>query len=165
MIRTLEGISNDSTWLGEFARDFHRRFLSLLSYQFRSFPAVTSLSIQTSALSGTRGETSPQTLTKSDLDPLFSPFDLKRLDKYADQMVDYHLILDLLPSIATLYFTRRLEPGVNLSRVQQSILLGIGLQRKSLEDLEKELGTCFIAGTGYFHQNYPQGFVTVQSRC
>jgi N-acetyltransferase 10 len=150
MIRTLEGISSDSSWLGEFARDFHRRFLSLLSYQFRSFPAVTSLSIQISALSGTNGDTSPKSLTKADLDPLFSPFDLKRLDKYADQMVDYHLILDLLPSIATLYFTRRLEPGVNLSRVQQSILLGIGLQRKNLEDLEKELGLASSQVLGIF---------------
>jgi N-acetyltransferase 10 len=141
MIRTLEGMGNDTTWLGAFSSDFHRRFLSLLSYQFRTFPTVTSLSIQTSALSNANVDTdsSPRLLTKSDLDSLMSPFDLKRLDKYADQMVDYHLILDLLPTIATLYFTQKLGPGVSLSLIQQSILLGIGLQHKALEDLENEL--------------------------
>jgi N-acetyltransferase 10 len=70
---------------------------------------------------------------------LLSPFDLKRIDKYAEQMVDYHLILDLLPMVATLYFTRQLGSSVNLSRVQEAILLGIGLQRKTLEDIETEL--------------------------
>jgi N-acetyltransferase 10 len=142
MIRTLKGLGNDTTWLGAFSSDFHRRFLSLLSYQFRTFPAVTSLSIQTSALSSADADTdsSSRLLTKSDLESLMSPFDLKRLDKYADQMVDYHLILDLLPAIATLYFTRRLGAGVSLPWLQQSILLGIGLQHKTLEDLENELG-------------------------
>ena len=81
----------------------------------------------------------PQPITKSELDSIMSPYDLKRLEKFAEQMVDHHLILDLLPSLATLYFTRRLKPAVTLSRVQESILLGVGLQHKTLEDLEKEL--------------------------
>ncbi|KAF2435859.1 putative nucleolar ATPase Kre33 [Tothia fuscella] len=142
MIRAL-GEDNDSSWLGAFARDFHRRFLNLLSYQFRTFPPGTSLSIDASASAGSKLDTSspPEHFTKSDLDKLFSPFDLKRLDKYADQMLDYHVIMDMLPTIATLYFSGRLSSAVSLSVVQKSILLAVGLQRKSIEDVEKELVT------------------------
>ncbi|KAI4252075.1 MAG: hypothetical protein L6R42_008121 [Xanthoria sp. 1 TBL-2021] len=144
MLRTLASSSNntDTAWLGAFARDFHKRFLSLLSYQFRTFPSVLALSINESANIGARLDTEspPQPLTRSDLDGLFSPFDLKRLDSYANNMLDYHVIIDMIPSIAFLYFTGRLSPTVSLTGVQQSILLAIGLQRKVLEDVEKELG-------------------------
>ena len=51
-------------------------------------------------------------------------------------MLDYHVILDLLPTIASLYFDRRLGADVRLSAVQSSIFLAMGLQRKSVEDIE-----------------------------
>ena len=144
MLRTLSnGVNtNDSGWLGAFARDFQRRFLSLLSYQFHSFPSVLALSIDESANAGSKLDTSSlvNPLTKSDLDAQFSSFDLKRLDSYANNMLDYHVILDMVPSIALLYFTGRLKPAIKLSGVQSSILLAVGLQRKVLEDVEKELG-------------------------
>jgi len=82
----------------------------------------------------------------------FTPFDLKRLESYANNMLDYHVVLDLMPSVADLYFQKRLGSGsgrsaeaqasegpVKLTAVQSSILLAIGLQRKTLEDLESEL--------------------------
>lgn len=65
-----------------------------------------------------------------------TPFDLKRLDSYANNVVDYHVILDLLPHVASLYFDKRLGDEVSLSAVQASILLGMGLQRKSIEEVE-----------------------------
>lgn len=148
MLRPLSNsTANDSSWLSAYAQDFHKRFLTLLSYQFRTFTAVQSLSISESASRGTKSS-SPETtsqappLTKAYLDALFSPFDLARLDSYANNMLDYHVILDLLPSIAMLYFTgplRQAPCNVSLSGVQQSILLAIGLQRKDLNDVEKEL--------------------------
>lgn len=52
-------------------------------------------------------------------------------------MLDYHVILDLLPLVADLYFSNRLQ--ISLSGVQRAILLSIGLQRKGIDDLEKEL--------------------------
>ena len=52
-------------------------------------------------------------------------------------MLDYHVILDLLPLITDLYFSDRLQ--ISLSGVQRAILLAIGLQRKPIDDLEKEL--------------------------
>ncbi|KAF6229909.1 hypothetical protein HO133_004246 [Letharia lupina] len=144
MIRTLSNNSGntDNAWLGAYARDFHKRFLSLLSFQFRAFPSILALSIIESANGGAKLDTSYtiQPLTKSELDDSFSPFDLKRLDSYANNMLDYHVILDMIPPIAHFHFTNRLKSAVSLTGVQSSILLAIGLQRKVLEDVEKELG-------------------------
>ena len=50
-------------------------------------------------------------------------------------MLDYHVVLDLLPAVASLYFQGRLG-DVKLSAVQASILLGLGLQRKTIEEVE-----------------------------
>ncbi|MCJ1478739.1 killer toxin resistant protein [Lambiella insularis] len=142
MLRTLSASSNDPAWLGAFAKDFQKRFATLLSFQFRVFPSILALSIDESASQGARLDTasSMHPLTKTELDDLFSPFDLKRLDSYANNMLDYHVILDMIPTVAVLYFSGRLQPAIKLSGVQCAILLAIGLQRKVLDDLEKELG-------------------------
>jgi N-acetyltransferase 10 len=142
MLRTLSTSANDPAWLGAFARDFQKRFSTLLSYQFRSFPSVLALSIDESAGQGANLDPSSSThsLRKAELDDLFSPFDLKRLDSYANNMLDYHVILDMVPTMAILYFSGRLKPAIHLSGVQSAILLAVGLQRKVLEDVEKELG-------------------------
>ena len=75
-------------------------------------------------------------LGSAELSILLTPFDLKRLESYANNMLDYHVILDLLPTIASLFFEERLEDGIRLSAVQRSILLALGLQRKSIEEVE-----------------------------
>jgi N-acetyltransferase 10 len=92
MIRPLEK-SEDRSWLGAFTRDFHQRFLELLSYQFREFPSVMALSIDESANMGSKLDTSyqPKPLTRTEMDGLLSPFDLKRLESYANNMLDYHV--------------------------------------------------------------------------
>ena len=142
MLRSLETTSSDGSWVAAFAKDFQRRFTSLLSYQFKAFPAITALSIDESASAGSKldAELAPKPITKPELDALFSAYDLKRLDSYANNMLDYRVILDLLPSIASLYFTGRLKGIVKMSGVQTALLLAIGLQRKDFSDLEKELG-------------------------
>ncbi|CAO2656738.1 Nn.00g055410.m01.CDS01 [Neocucurbitaria sp. VM-36] len=142
MLRSLETTSSDGSWVAAFAKDFQKRFLSLLSYQFRTFPSVTSLSIEESASAGSKldAELAPKSISKTELDALFTPFDLKRLESYANNMLDYHVILDMLPPIAQLYFTGRLKGQVKLSGVQTALLLAIGLQRKEFSDVEKELG-------------------------
>jgi N-acetyltransferase 10 len=75
-------------------------------------------------------------LTSTELSFMMSPFDLKRLDSYANNMLDYHVILDLLPTVALLYFEKRLGEEVKMSAVQSAILLALGLQRKTIEDVE-----------------------------
>jgi N-acetyltransferase 10 len=140
MLRPLER-SDDKEWAGAFARDFHRRLLSLLSYQFRDFASVLALSVNESANSGFKLDPSYNSnpLSKKELDDLLSPFDLKRLESYANNMLDYHVVLDLIPTLATLYFTGRLSSAMNLTGIQQSILLAVGLQRKDLSAVESEL--------------------------
>jgi N-acetyltransferase 10 len=140
MIRPL-GSPENVTWLGAFANDFHQRFLKLLKYQFKDFPSVLALSIDESANMGARLDPSVQAskLSKEDLDRLMSPFDLKRLESYANQMLDYHVILDLIPDLAKAYFTGQLKSDIKLTGVQQSILLAVGLQCKDLSSIENEL--------------------------
>ena len=59
-------------------------------------------------------------------------------------MLDYHVILDLLPTVASLFFEKRLGDDVRLSAVQSSILLALGLQRKSVEEVEVRLSWLLI---------------------
>jgi N-acetyltransferase 10 len=68
----------------------------------------------------------------------FLEFDLRRLESYARNLVDYHMVLDLVPHMARLYFCGRLP--VTLSAAQSAILLSLGLQHKSVSDVEAELG-------------------------
>lgn len=75
----------------------------------------------------------------SELSLLLSPFDIKRLGSYSSNLLDYHVILDLVPKLAHLHFEKRLGPSVHLSAVQSAILLAIGLQRKTIEEVEAEL--------------------------
>ncbi|VDC00414.1 unnamed protein product [Peniophora sp. CBMAI 1063] len=141
MIRGLKSAGpNDLEWLGEFAKDFRRRFVQLLSYKFREFGAVLGLSVLEAANSGVALlSTPPSPLTVSELDFMLSPFDLKRLEAYAANQLDYHVVLDLLPALGSLYFESRLGADVRLSAIQGAILLGMGLQRKSVEEVESEL--------------------------
>jgi len=124
-------------WLGAFSVDFRKRFIALLSYKFREFASVTGLSVLEAANAGALGER--RGLSAREARELFSPFDIKRLESYANNMLDYHVILDLLPTLAALYFAERFPADVKLSGVQSSILLALGLQRKTVEDVEAEL--------------------------
>lgn len=74
------------------------------------------------------------------LEKYFLGFDLKRLEAYTGNFVDYPMIMDLLPKIAELYYTGKIKTSrVQLShKLQQAILVGVGLQRKSLDDIAKE---------------------------
>ena len=65
---------------------------------------------------------------------------MKRLVSYADNMIDHHVVIDLVPTLASLFFSRRLGSECTLSAAQQAILLALGLQRKPVETLETELG-------------------------
>lgn len=137
MLKVLRN-KNDA-WLHEFAKDFHKRLLHLLSYEFRKFTAVQALSLIESAELGESANFKPKPFTRDELDAILSPFDLKRLDSYANNMLDYHVILDMLPLLASLYFTKRTDSKVSLSSVQAAILLAIGLQHKNMDDVSKEL--------------------------
>lgn len=135
MLKVLEGKSN--VWLGDFVKDFHTRFLSLLPSAFRHFPTQSAL-VMASCLDkapAPRNPTPP--LNKDLLQAYFTPHDGRRLDAYADNTVDYHLIADLLPRLCTLYFTGAL-PSISLNPLQKMVLLGLGAQMKTIDDIAAE---------------------------
>ena len=65
-----------------------------------------------------------------------SPFDFKRLKSYASNQSDYHLILDLVPTFAKLYFSGQLG-SQNFNYTWEAILVGVGLQHKAIENVTK----------------------------
>ncbi|XP_009895741.1 RNA cytidine acetyltransferase [Dryobates pubescens] len=135
----LKMLSDEDTeqepWLTAFWKDFRRRFLSLLSYQFSTFSPSLALNI----LQNKNIKQQPQpALSRAELESLFIPYDLKRLEMYSRNMVDYHLIMDMVPTLARMFFLHQMG-DVSLSAAQSALFLGIGLQHKSLEQLEKEV--------------------------
>ena len=145
-----------SAWLGALATDFRRRFISLLSFRFRELATITALSMLEAASQGTRlGSESNKALEADELRILLTPFDLKRLESYGSNMVELSVVLDLIPTLAQLYFNGRLRAvredeadapdegdeaeELRLSGLQSSLLLSVGLQRKSADEVAEEL--------------------------
>ena len=135
--------------------DFRCRFLTLLLYNFREFDSITSLSVIGAANAGaksteqdqpTRGQSllvSQEShadlcfpgLSVAELAIHLGPFDLKRLESSVD-MVNHHIIMDLLPIVSSLYFEKKLGKKVGLGAIQSLILLALGLQREIVEQVE-----------------------------
>ncbi|KAL4697699.1 hypothetical protein H8959_003397 [Pygathrix nigripes] len=137
MLKTLtdEDEADQGGWLAAFWKDFRRRFLALLSYQFSTFSPSLALNI---IQNRNMGKPAQPALSREELEALFLPYDLKRLEMYSRNMVDYHLIMDMIPAISRIYFLNQLG-DLALSAAQSALLLGIGLQHKSVDQLEKEI--------------------------
>lgn len=69
--------------------------------------------------------------------------DIKRLELYSRNMVDHHMVMDLIPTLTRLLFTGRLVakgcPALRFSHLQVAVLCAIGLQHKSVDAICKEL--------------------------
>jgi N-acetyltransferase 10 len=132
-----------SAWLPLFWSDFRRRFVSLLGYDFRKFSPSVALGVLSNRISK-KGQVDigHQKMTEEGLSLLITPYDLKRLEQYGNNMADYHLIMDLMPNLAKLYFLYKVEGmgRCHLSALQQAILVGMGLQCKAADSLAQELG-------------------------
>ncbi|KAL1459299.1 hypothetical protein WDU94_011297 [Cyamophila willieti] len=125
----------DSPWLTSYWTDFKRRFISLLGYQFRTFSPSLALSVVIN-----KHVQEPQTglLSRSELHAHVTSYDIKRLEMYCNNLTDYHLIVDLLPIITRLYFLNKFD-DMHLSPLQCAILIGLGLQYKTVDTLTTEL--------------------------
>ena len=140
MIAPLENEAIETLdWVAPFVEDFRSRFLSLLTGPFRHMPPGLTLSLMDPKLSFAQNEG-----TNANVDPVIKAggvqmdaHDLKRLQKYADNLVDVHLIMDLVPFLAQAYFTQKLP--VNLSYGQAAILVCLGLQHKTIDDVKGTL--------------------------
>ncbi|RKP21486.1 ribosome biogenesis ATPase [Rozella allomycis CSF55] len=130
MLKKLDRPDCSATWLEELYVDFKKRFIQLLSFDFSAFSPQLALTILDYKVENTSNNFNDQFLSQ------LTSFDLKRLRSYSNQLVDYHLILDLVPQLALFNLNTNL---IEMSPVQSAILTGVGAQRKSLDDLQKEI--------------------------
>lgn len=121
-----------SEWLTGFCKDFRKRFLALLAYEFKSFQTVLALSILEAA---GQPPANPHSIDRIKED--MTVYDVKRLEAYGNNMLDHHIVMDLVPVLSGWYFTGQL--ALELSGVQQAVLAGVGLQKKSINAVATEL--------------------------
>ncbi|CAI4230919.1 unnamed protein product [Auanema sp. JU1783] len=128
-----------SNWLTFYWREFRTRMLNLYSYEFRKFSSQLAISLLQSRNKDIDTEDKNEPLDRHDISLFLSNTDMKRLAQYARNMIDPHLVTDLLPVVAHIYFNKKLSAETKLGPVQAAILLGMGLQHKSIENLAEEL--------------------------
>jgi N-acetyltransferase 10 len=145
MVRALPKTSGvDDAWLDAFVADTKRRFISLLGGPFREMGIRLAISVlEGMADSKDTSDRSGNTTGKIKADELgflMTPHDMKRLELYGRNLCDHHLVTDLLPTVARLYFTGRFGDDFRLSSVQAAILCGVGVQNQDVDSLTKDLG-------------------------
>jgi N-acetyltransferase 10 len=116
-------------WLAAFWSDFRRRFINLLGFEFRKFmpckilndhfrraQSVSNLfiliALGLSVLSNKKVSLTHPEISVEEMSHMITPYDMKRLELYGNNMADYHLVTDLLPNLA------RYEPPVSSTRSQ-----------------------------------------------
>jgi N-acetyltransferase 10 len=132
----LAPVDGDGDWLETFAAEFRTRFSNLLSFEFRSFSATLALSMFVDSDREQHHQQQVKPLTRTELLFGMSEYDLRRLDAYAQKLVDYHLIVDLLPQLSRWALQNRIP--VKLTGVQRAILAASGLQCKRVDSLAAE---------------------------
>ena len=103
-----------------------RKLNSQLAYQFVAREQVDKNSLAAIETSG-EDTAAAKGVTKDMLEQYITVFDLKRLESYSKNLVDFHLIMDLVPVIAKLYHLVLPEGAVSLSYIQVALLVGMGL--------------------------------------
>ena len=135
MIHTLQ--DSIPTWLIEFHTDFCKRFVYLLGFTFHELTSNLALSIVQHNNHNNNNKSISMSSSELELYGI-TIYDLKRLQSYLNHIIDYHAILDLIPILCSIYFIHQLSHTIQLSYVQQSILLAIGAQHKSIDQLTTE---------------------------
>lgn len=131
----------NANWLGPFVADFKQRFVTLLNGPFREMDLALSLSVLGpqlifSEVESQAGIKDGVTVNGTNGLPL-TAYDLERLRSYANKMVDHHMIYDLVPLLARSYFSGCLPASI--SYAQAAILLCLGLQQRTVSDVEEAL--------------------------
>jgi len=126
-------------WLQTYTKDFRKRLMQLSSIAFNKFQTKLSLIVLDPPeylLDGSKKKNETN-FKFEDLEKVFSTWDLKRLESYSNRRADYHLILDLTPKLAELFFSSKLP--LNMSFMQCAILNAVGLQRRGVDEINKDL--------------------------
>lgn len=121
-------------WVKDSCEEFLRRFIGLLGGPLRNFSPVLALAVIQSHDRYIR----EKGIDWNELQMLITGHDLQRLERYANNLADRYLINDMFPSLARLYFMKRL-PTVQLSPLQSSIVVGLGLQARTVDSMVKLL--------------------------
>jgi N-acetyltransferase 10 len=149
MLRSLPNRTGvDDAWLPAFVSDTRKRFITLLGGPFRDMEIRLAISVleNLNILDDARDKVAKRAgnsagkISAEELDFFLTPHDLKRIELYGRNLCDHHLVTDLLPVIARLYFSGRFGNDFNVSGVQAALLCGIGLQSRGVESLRTELG-------------------------
>ncbi|KAM7262099.1 hypothetical protein ACFE04_021176 [Oxalis oulophora] len=128
--------SDELGFVGPFYQDFRLRFASLLITSFREMEYKLAMSILDHKINISEADQSSDEFWKA-ISSELSQHDIDRLKAYTDNLVDYHLIIDIVPILAHLYFRGKLP--VILSNVQASVLLCFGLQGQNLSYIESQM--------------------------
>ena len=140
-------INQKIKWFIPFSVDFKHRLTSLLSFNFNKLNIKLCLSIlephitTSTANDDDNGNEddiagNKKDMKKSEIELFLTKFDFKRMELYSRNMTNYNMIIDLIPTIANLYFNKKIY--VPLSYIQAGVLLGVGLQRKSFDEIVQE---------------------------
>ena len=157
MVRALpKRTGYDDAWLPAFSSDSRRRIMSLLAGPFRTMTvrlAISMLEDLEQATSGSipinetanmemkkRSGSNMDAITADELSYVLTPHDLRRLELYGRNLCDHHLVTDLLSAVARLYFGGRFGREFKISSLQAALVCGIGLQYKTVDALNMELG-------------------------
>lgn len=106
----MDGLGRGLRAGGDLRGWWRRRFLTPLSFKFRESSAVTPLSLLEAATSGISSDSASYSqLSLTNLSTHLAPFDLQRLQSYAENALDYHVVQDLLLSVTGMYFEGRLS--------------------------------------------------------
>ncbi|XP_047155039.1 RNA cytidine acetyltransferase 1 [Vigna umbellata] len=128
--------SNPLGFFSPFYQDFRQRFTKLLASTFRGMEYKLALSIIDPKINF-KDQDPKEIASEKYLQSIgehLSPHDMKRLEAYVDNLADFHLILDLVPTLTRLYFQQKFP--VTLSYAQASVLLCIGLQNQNISYIE-----------------------------
>jgi N-acetyltransferase 10 len=147
MIRTLPNRTkvDSNKWIESFVHDTRRRFVTLLGGSFRDMEIRQAVSVLDNlnvkeSTSRRTDEKSIRKLSADELDYYMTPHDLKRLELYGRNLCDHHIIADLIPTIARLYYLGKFDSNqLALSSVQSALICGIGLQQRNIDSLTKDL--------------------------
>ncbi|KAH0557643.1 RNA cytidine acetyltransferase isoform X1 [Cotesia glomerata] len=121
-------------WLENYWNQFRRVFIAELAGVFRKYSPSMGLELLTSNVF------KPQkvTMSKEDLDRYFNPLEMKFLEQYTKNMMDFNAVVPYLRKLAELSFLG-LMAETEFKALPAAIMLGLGLQHKSVDLIASEL--------------------------
>ncbi|KAF9761372.1 RNA cytidine acetyltransferase [Nosema granulosis] len=123
LIKSTDSLLEDS--IKAYYSHFKKRFVGQLGYSFTTLPASLCLTLLYNKIED-----------RSIVEEIkLSQDDYERLERYSRNTTDFYQIIDIVPLIARLYFCDGFSAKLTL--LQQSILLMVGLQHLSIEEVAK----------------------------